>query len=457
MATDVYASARVPPQDIEAERATLGAMLLEGEAAGLAIEKLMPVDFYRAAHSKIFGSICEICDEGQDPDELVVREALEAKGILEEVGGSDYIHELATSVPSAANLERYAGIVKERAVARKLINACTASLREAETGGDISDILDRAEQRMYEVAGDRTTDEVSEIRAILVEEFAALEYRKDHPGFLTGLPTGFESLDKMTGGLQKSDLIILAARPSVGKSALALTFLDSISCGLDDRQPTLMFTLEMSKKLVALRMLSARSGVGFYGLRTGFFSNAAWQDIIDRGMGVLNDAPLFIDSTPAIGAAQLRAKARRMKSKHDIKLVIVDYLQLMTSPSVAGRNREREVAMISGSLKALARELDIPVLAVSQLRRPSEERRDKQPELMDLRESGALEQDADVVMLLHRDRREDGTYGASAILNVAKQRNGPTGPVYLRFQGEIMRFVSSKAGEEQGPEGADAG
>jgi replicative DNA helicase len=441
-------AARVPPQDIEAERATLGAMLLEGEAASIAVEKLVPQDFYRAAHRTIYQNICEIYDEGQQPDELVLRERLEAKGVLEEVGGVDYLHELATAVPSAANVERYAEIVRERAVARKLINACTASLREAEGGGNIGDILDGAEQRMYEVAGDRVTEDITAIEEILVEEVAALEIRHKNPRDLTGLDTGLPGLNERTSGLQKSDFIILAARPSVGKTALCLRFIDAMSCGSKKREPVLLFTLEMSKQQVGLRMLSARSGVDFHELRTGFFGNDKWDDILEKGMGALNEAPVFIDDTAAIGAMQLRAKARRMKSKHDVKLVIIDYLQLMAGPRA--QSREREVAMISGALKALARELEIPVLALSQLRRPSQDRQDPRPQLTDLRESGALEQDADLVLLLDRDRREDGTYANTGVLTIAKQRNGPTGSVYLNFDGKTMRFEERQFTDQPG-------
>ncbi len=437
---------RVPPQNLEAESATLGSMLLDGEAAGLAAERLVPDDFYRTANRHIFQTACEIYDAGQQPDELVLRERLRGKGLLEETGGSEYIHSLASSVPSAANLDRYVRIVKEKAILRKLISATTTILREADDSADVEDLLDRAEQRIFDVASQRGYTDVVEIKDILKEELEDIERRMKSPGLITGLPTGFTELDQMTGGLQRSDLIILAARPSVGKTSLALNWVEYLGCNED--KPVLVFSLEMSRSQVAKRLLCSHCEVAYHKLRSGNLLQADMDTIVNKGMGKLNESPILIDDTAAISAMELRAKARRMKSRHDIRLVVVDYLQLMRGPSSRTDNREREVARISSALKALGRELRIPVLALSQLRRGAEERRGGKPQLADLRESGALEQDADVVMLLHRARDAEGILDNDATLNIAKQRNGPTGVVRLRYRPQYMRFTESDVGPE---------
>jgi len=433
---------RLPPQNVEAEKATLGAMLLEGEAAGLAAESLSPDEFYRSEHQTIFRAICEVYDAGTRPDELTVCEHLSKQGLLEQVGGQEYIHSLVMSVPSAANLERYARIVKEKALARSLIAACTAILRDTEEGTDIQEVLDRSEQRIFECASRRGAADVVEIKDILQEELAALEARIKNPGAMTGLRTHFRDLDEMTGGFQKGDFLILAARPSVGKTALALTFMEHVSC--DDGNPAVLFSLEMSKPQIALRMVCSRSGIDYRRIRTGIGLDPVFAKVVNEGFAPLSEAKIFIDDTASIGVMELRAKARRMKASHDIKLVVVDYLQLMRAPERAD-SREQEVAKVSRALKALARELDVPVLALSQIRRAAEEREGGRPQLADLRESGALEQDADVVMILHRDRIGEGQLSNEATLTVAKQRNGPTGSVKLTFLPQFMRFEAWRA------------
>lgn len=430
---------RVPPQNIEVERAALGSMLLDGEAAGIAAENLSPEDFYRREHQILFKAICEVYDSGRRPDELLVREHLSKQKLLDGAGGEEYLHSLVMSVPSAANIENYVRIVKEKAVARTLMAACVAILRDVEEGSDIHEVLDRAEQRVFECASFRGANDVIEIRDILQEELAALEARLKNPGTMTGLATHFRDLDEMTGGLQKGDFIILAARPSIGKTALALSMLDRICC--DDRVPSMLFSLEMSRSQIALRLVCSRSGIDYRRIRTGLGIEPVFARAVNEGFAPLSEAPLFIDDTPNIGVMELRAKARRMKARNDIQLVVVDYLQLMRAPRGAD-SREREVAMISSALKALARELNVPVVALSQIRRAAEEREGGRPQLADLRESGALEQDADVVMILHRDRTGDGLLSNEATLMVAKQRNGPTGSVKLTFLPQSMRFES---------------
>jgi replicative DNA helicase len=295
---------------------------------------------------------------------------------------------------------------------------------------------------VFEVASRRGESDVVEIRQILTQEFSNLEKRHKTPGLITGISTDFAELDQLTGGFQRSDFLILAARPSVGKTAFALNTAQKIACKY--QQPVLVFSLEMSRQQVALRMLSTHCRVSFEAMRTGNIGEEAWARIVSDGMGPLREAPIFIDDSPAISAMALRAKARRMKSRHDIQLIVVDYLQLMHGPRAD--SREREVAQISGALKALARELDVPVLALSQIRRAAEDRAGGRPQLADLRESGALEQDADVVMILHRDRDADGRWSNETLLNVAKQRNGPTGLVRLTYVPHLVCFTGFQYG-----------
>ncbi len=436
---------RIPPQDIEAEAATLGAMLLEGEAAGLVLEQLAPDDFYRSAHREIFMAVRDIYVADSQADVVLLRDHLSAKGKLEAVGGTEYIHSLAAAVPSAANVEGYAKIVREKALARGLIAATTSILRDAEGATNIADLLDSAEQRIYEIANRRGSTDVVDLMALLDQEFPNLEKRAETPGLVTGVPTNLPRLNHITGGLQKSDLVILAARPSVGKTALALNWVVNAAC--KERKPVLLFSLEMSKQQVALRLLCSYCKVAFTKLRSGEGLKGELPKIIHQGMGELREAPILIDDTPSISSMELRAKARRMKSQKDIQLVVVDYLQLMRGPK--SDSREREVAQISMGLKALGRELDIPVLALSQLRRGAEDRREGKPQLSDLRESGALEQDADVVMLLHRPRDENGALTNETILNVAKQRNGPTDILQLDYTPQYMLFKQASFDGEQ--------
>jgi replicative DNA helicase len=434
---------RIPPQDVEAEVATLGSMLFDPEAAGIAAEQLEASDFYRTSHQILFTAICEIYDAGQRPDTVLLRELLVKQGKLDLVGGTDYVASLMTSTPSAANLERYAQIVKEKAIVRSLLEACTSTLREAESGGDVREILDKAEQRIFNVASKRGTGDVVHIKDILKQEFEALLKRRETPGLMTGIPTSFTELDELTGGFQKSDFIILAARPSVGKTALALNLVRHMACV--EGKAALVYSLEMSKQQVGLRLLCAHCSLDYRKLRGGFVGDDALNDIINHGMGPLREAPIFIDDTPGIGIMELRAKARRLKAHHDIAIVVVDYIQLMRGPRED--NREREVAIISGGLKALARELDLPVLALSQIRRAAEERAGGRPQLADLRESGSLEQDADMVMILHRDRNEDGSWSSDTTLTIAKQRNGPTGAIGLFYKQDNMRFAAKRLNE----------
>jgi len=440
------AAGRIPPQDIEAEIATLGSMLIEGEAAGIVLEQLEAEDFYRSAHQEIFRAVRDIYAADHQADVILLRDYLTGKGTLEKVGGTEYIHSLATAVPSAANVEGYAKIVKDKALARGLISTATSILRDAEGASNVAELLDSAEQRIYSIASERSTSDVTNLMALLDEEFPKLEKRAKNPGMVTGVPTNITKLDHMTGGLQDSDLVILAARPSIGKTALALNWVRHAAC--EEGKPVLLFSLEMSKQQVALRLLSSYCKVNYTRLRSGEELLSDIPKIAEKGMGMLREAPIFIDDTPSISSMELRAKARRLKSRKGIEMVVIDYLQLMRGPKAD--SREREVAQISMGLKALGRELKVPVLALSQLNRGIEGRRAGKPQLSDLRESGAIEQDADVVMLLHRSRDEtNDTLLNEATLNVAKQRNGPTGVVTLQYTPQHMIFKETSFDMEQ--------
>lgn len=306
----------------------------------------------------------------------------------------------------------------------------------------MEELLDRSEQRIYEVASRRGASDIVRIRDILKSEFDSLQERMKTPGLITGLPTHVEKLNHMTGGLQRSDFIILAARPSVGKTALALNFVEHMA--YSEGHPVLLFSLEMSKEQVALRLLCSHCDVDYQSLRSGNVEGD-FERILNVGMGGLYESPIFIDDKPAISGMELRAKARRMKSQHDVRLIVVDYIQLMRGPKA--QSREQEVAQLSGAMKALARELSVPVLVLSQIRRAAEQRQDGKPQLSDLRESGALEQDADVVMILHRGRDQNGAIVNEAKLSIAKQRNGPTGEIDLRFSPKTMRFAETYGSE----------
>ncbi len=437
-----FDTARVPPQDIEAERAVLGAMLLEGEAAGLAIEKLVPLDFYRKAHRIIFATLIGICDSGGEPDELLLRDALEKAGKLEEVGGADYPHELAHSVPSAVNLERYAGLVKEKSVARMLINAATATLREAEQAGDIGEAVDRAHARVTEVAlkaSGAGEQGVVRIGDLLQENFKELERRHKDPSKVWGLATGLEAFDFKTGGLHPGQLIILSARTSIGKTALLLTWFDRM---MRDGKACLLFSLEMRNQEINNRIISMRTGLSYGSLMSGHFGDQAW-DSIARVNAELQPAPLWIDDTAAVSLAQIHAKARQSKAQNDIQAIGVDYIQIMSTTGTG--SRAEKVAALSGGLKKLARELDIPVIALSQFRKAKQGEEHRYPTMEDLKESGALGTDADVVVILHRKKTEDKGYEPKTRFDLAKQRNGPTGVRTVTFLKDRMRFVDHKA------------
>lgn len=445
--TESFETARVPPQDIDAERAVLGAMLLEGEAAGLALGALVATDFYREAHRIIFSALGAMCLAGGIPDELLLRAHLEASDKLEEIGGADYIHELAMSVPSAANIERYAKLVREKSIARMLINASTATLSEARDAGDIHEVVDRGHARMTEVAlkaSGSSEQGVVRIGDLLQENFTELKRRHEHPNKVWGLATGLRAFDYQTGGLHPGSLCILAAKSGIGKTAMLLTWFDFIISG---KNACLLFSLEMRRQEINNRLISMRSGLSFGALMSGNFGEQAWSKIVSVNAD-LQDAPLFIDDTPAVSLAQIHAKARQAKAQHDIQVIGIDYVQILTAPKA--QSRAGEVAALSGGLKKLARELDIPVILLSQFRKGKPGEEGRRPSLEDLKETSALRQDADVVVILHRKTEGDEGYSNETRLDIAKQRNGPTGAKTITFRPERMKFVDEvKEREEQ--------
>lgn len=435
---------RIPPQDTEAEKAVLGAMLLDKHAVSPAIELLQPDYFYSTANEIIFGAMLELYTRNIEIDVITLREELRRTNHLENVGGSAYLNELVSTVVSSANVEAHAQIVAEKYMLRSLINTMSQNVQKCfDNREDAFGLIDEIERDIFKVSEARMKKSVVPLQQALVKTMEVLERIHGSKGGVTGVPTGFTDLDAMTGGMQKSDLIIIAARPSVGKTALALSV--ARNAAVKYGVPTAVYSLEMSQQQLLIRLLAAEARVDAHALRTGTLPEEKWAYISTR-IHKLAPAPIFIDDTPALSVLELRARARRLKSEHDIGLIIVDYLQLMQGPARA-ESREREISMISRSLKVLAKELDIPVIALSQLRRSVEERGDKRPILSDLRESGALEQDADVVIFIHRpelygiESYPDGesTQGVAEVM-ISKQRNGPTGDVKLTFVKQYARF-----------------
>ncbi|UCH12527.1 MAG: replicative DNA helicase [Candidatus Omnitrophota bacterium] len=430
---------KMPPQSNEAEIAVLGSMLLEENAISQVIELLEENYFYNENHSQIFNAIISIYTKNKPVDLITVIEELKRNNTLEKVGGASYITGLTQAVPTAANVTHYAKIVRERYVIRSLITTCTQIASESyqgETGAD--ELLDKAERQIFGIMTEKTdvsSVPVSEVIKDSIEEIDSMYQRKES---IIGIPTGFHQFDIMTAGLQPSDLIIIAGRPSMGKSALATCIAQHV--GVEEGMPTVMFSLEMAKRQLAQRMLCSHAKVDFQKVRTGFLSQSDWPKLTNAA-SKLSEAPIYIDDTPAISILELRAKSRRLKNQHDIRLIIVDYLQLMRGPS-RSENRQQEISEISRSLKALARELNVPVIGISQLSRAVESRSDRRPQLSDLRESGAIEQDADVVLLLLREEYYNPTpeNRGLAELIVAKQRNGPVGTLNLAFIKEYTRF-----------------
>lgn len=412
---------------------------MDDEAIGSAVEILDPSWFYEEAHRKIYTAICDLYNNHKNVDLITLSDRLKTEGALDQVGGVAYLSELVEAVPSSANVEHYANIVKEKGVLRRLIKCASQIISESyEAKGTVETVVDNAERLIFEIADLKEKQKSFHIKDLVkdsIENLDKLYQRKEH---VTGLATNYIELDKMMSGLQKSDLIILAGRPSMGKSALAVSMAERVA--IEGGHAVAIFSLEMSKEQLVQRLLCSQARVDAHKVRNGFLSPDDWPKLT-RAASVLSQSKLFIDDTPAISALELRAKARRLKANSDIQLIVLDYLQLMRS-TTKSQSREQEISEISRSLKALARELRIPIIALSQLSRAVESRQDHRPQLSDLRESGAIEQDADVVILLMREEYYAPTEENRGIADVilAKQRNGPVGTVKLLFRKEFMRF-----------------
>jgi replicative DNA helicase len=430
---------RLPPHNHEAEQAVLSGILIDTEAIGRVIEVIEAGDFYRETHRKIFRSMIGLYERSQPTDLLVVCEELRKKGELEEVGGSSYLSALVDHLPSSANLITYARIIKEKAILRGLIEAATEIISQGfQEVDEVDRFLDKAEQIIFQVSEKRIRQSFYPVKDIVKDSFKAIEQLYEKKELITGVPTGFRDLDRLTCGLQPSDLIIIAGRPSMGKTSFALNIAEYAS--IEKKICSAVFSLEMSKEQLVQRMLCGLGKVDGSKLRGGFLKESDWPKLT-RAAGKLSEAPLFIDDTAALSVLEIRAKARRLKKEHNLGLIVVDYLQLMRGIGNI-ESREREISEISRSLKALAKEISVPVIALSQLNRSVENRSDRRPQLSDLRESGAIEQDADVIAFIYRDEvynKNTADKGISEIL-ISKQRNGPIGTVRLAFLNEYTRF-----------------
>ncbi|WP_422120690.1 replicative DNA helicase [Koleobacter methoxysyntrophicus] len=432
---------RVPPQNIEAEQSVLGSMLLEKEAILSASEILKGEDFYKESHKKIFEVIIDLYDKNEPVDLITVSEELRKRNALEEIGGITYITALANSVPTAANVAYHAKIVKDKSIMRKLIHVSTKLVSMGyEEGRDVEEVLDEAERMIFEIAQRRSMEGFASIRDVVIETFDMIEQLYKNKGRMTGVPTGFLDLDEMTSGFQPSDLIIIAARPSMGKTSFALNIAQYAA--IREKVPVAIFSLEMSKEQLVQRMLCAEAHIDSHKLRTGNLDEDDWPKLA-RAMGPLSEAPIFIDDTPGINIMEMRAKARRLKAEKGLGLILIDYLQLMQGRGNS-ENRQQEISEISRSLKALARELRVPVVALSQLSRAPEMRQDHRPILSDLRESGSQEQDSDLVAFLYRDEyyHPDTDKKNIAEVIIAKQRNGPTGVIELVWLDKYTKFAN---------------
>lgn len=433
---------RVPPQSIEAEQAVLGAIFLEPSALTVASEILIPEDFYRTAHQKIYNTMLKLNDYGQAVDVVTVTEELASVKDLEDVGGVSYLTELAESVPTAANIEYYARIVEEKSLLRRLIRTATTIAQEGYNREDEVDaLLDEAEKSIMEVAQRKNVSAFHNIKDVLVRTYDNIEMLHNRKGEVTGIPTGFAELDHMTAGFQRNDLIIVAARPSVGKTAFALNIAQNVATKTDET--VAIFSLEMGAEQLVMRMLCAEGNINAQNLRTGALTDEDWRKLT-MAMGSLSNSGIYIDDTPGIRIGEIRSKCRRLKQEQGLGMILIDYLQLIQGSGRSGENRQQEVSEISRSLKALARELEVPVIALSQLSRGVEQRQDKRPMMSDIRESGSIEQDADIVAFLYRDDYYDKETENKNIIEIiiAKQRNGPVGTVQLAFIKEYNKFVN---------------
>jgi replicative DNA helicase len=441
---DVFAGRQIPWSE-EAELSVLGGMLIDGDAVAQAIELVGDESFHKEANRRVFRAMVRLYNRGEVIDVVTLSDELKSAAELEAAGGMAHLAQLVDAVPTAANISYYCRILRDKAVLRRLIEASTQIIRDAyeAAAGDVDETLDLAEQRIFEIAQAQQRTGFVWIKEILWPAFERIEELQRRPGTVTGVPSGFPDLDRLTAGFQPSDLIVLAGRPAMGKTALALNFAQYAA--IEAELPVAIFSLEMSKESLVQRLLCGEGRVDSSRLRRGTLQDEEYTRLATAA-GLLNTAPVWIDDAPAISALELRAKARRLRSEVDLGLVVVDYLQLMTGPRA--ENRQQEITAISRSLKAVAKELNVPIIALSQLSRAPEQRADHRPVLADLRESGAIEQDADLVMFVYREEvyrsreelQQDPTLEGKADLIVGKQRNGPTGEVPLYFHKAYTLF-----------------
>ncbi|WNG92887.1 replicative DNA helicase [Mycobacterium sp. ITM-2016-00318] len=434
---------RQPPQDEAAEQAVLGGMLLSKDAIADVLERLRPGDFYRPNHQSVYDAILDLYGRGEPADAVTVAAELDRRGLLRRIGGAPYLHTLISTVPTAANAGYYATIVAEKALLRRLVDAGTRVVQygyAGAEGADVAEIVDRAQAEIYDVTDGRTSEDFVALEDLLQPTMDEIDAIASNGGLAAGVPTGFLELDELTNGLHAGQMVVIAARPGVGKSTLGLDFLRS--CSIKNRMASVIFSLEMSKSEIVMRLLSAEAKIKLTDMRSGRMSDDDWTRLARR-MSEISEAPLYIDDSPNLMMMEIRAKARRLKQKHDLKLIVIDYLQLMTSGKKV-ESRQQEVSEFSRQIKLLAKELEVPVVAMSQLNRGPEQRTDKKPMLADLRESGSIEQDSDMVILLHRPDafERDDPRGGEADLIIAKHRNGPTKTVTVAHQLHLSRFTN---------------
>ncbi|WP_446666608.1 replicative DNA helicase [Flexivirga sp. B27] len=432
----------VPPQDVPAEQSVLGSMLLSKDAIADAAESVDGRDFYRPAHESIYEAIIDLYGRGEPADAITVADELTKRGELSRIGGQAYLHELIQGVPTAANAGYYAEIVAERAVLRRLVSAGTriVQMGYADGGGDVVDVINAAQAEVFGVTAGKEAEDYVRLGEVIAETADEIDAASSTNGQMTGVPTGFTDLDALTNGLHPGQMIVLAARPAVGKSTLGLDI--ARACSIKAGMASAIFSLEMSKTEISMRLLSAEGGIQLQHMRKGTMRDEDWTRLATT-MGKVADAPLFIDDSPNMSLMEIRSKCRRLKERNDLKLVVIDYLQLMTSGKRV-ESRQQEVSEFSRALKLLAKEINVPVIAISQLNRGPEQRTDKRPQMSDLRESGSIEQDADMVILLHREDSYDreSERAGEADLIVAKHRNGPTDTITVAFQGHYSRFTN---------------
>jgi replicative DNA helicase len=443
---------KLPPQSLEAEMSILGGILIDNDAINRVLEMLIPEDFYRESHRKIFQAMMKLSDLREPCDLITMTDILKKAGELEEVGGAAYLATLVDYVPTAANIAYYCKMVKEKSTNRKLISVATEIVsRGYDEQADVEELLDMAQKEIYEISENKSRPQYVPVQAIIKDAMNILKNLYDQKEHVTGIPTGYIDLDHKTAGFQPGNLVIIAARPSMGKTTLALNIAEYASANPHNKKktPTVIFSLEMGKEELVMRFLASIARVDFGRMRTGHFHDSDWPRLA-QAAGIIHNAKIFIDDSPSISVLELRSKARRLKSEHDIGLVIVDYLQLMRG-GANPESRQQEISEISRALKALAKELNVPVVALSQLNRELEKRGDKRPMMSDLRESGAIEQDADVIMFVYREtvycedcRKPDTTcskgHERDAEIIIGKQRNGALGTIQLTFIGEHTRF-----------------